>query len=546
MNLYSRELLTGKPQDLLQHGTYKYETITPDLVGGSGSSVVITTVLGPKTRFRIPDKVVNYHRSFLSVDSIISANAAGAGLASGANLRYNIFADCWSLIKNIRFTSVNGQVVIVNAQNVHKFTKATFRHFNKVEDVMTFDDPDYSIAASGYMFGTFEGLCPPKSCNVSTLAATVPTKANTTAAAATPMTGGGGAFFTATVVTAIQDYVVAGLTLYNASLTATLPVANPRTTNPLTYSFSKFTEPLYLFEVAINSADCGIHHNYRLGMLTDTFFEFDENTYFGQIMELEIEWNHRNAIYYRSDATMVANLSQAVTPATDVVVLKEINLQLCVEQNKDIVADIIDRFNSSGFKYSTPYQYHAVINPSASSNVSLSLEVYPSLGTHLRRIIWVPYNPTEDLLGVYNHDIAKHYDNAGAEKANSNLRSFQTLFDSVPYYPHYLDFAKNQPYLIKRDKLKGSCIGSANEYNHNFTWIEDFTDNYGMGDKPLNAFSKSVMIDCMPITKTHKYDINCMGGSADFQRSNHMWTIVLMNLNVSKTGITLDAMPRGA
>lgn len=165
----------------------------------------------------------------------------------------------------------------------------------------------------------------------------------------------------------------------------------------------------------------------------------------------------------------------------------------------------------------------------------------------MKKIYWAPFNPTEKLQGRYYHSTGFHINgqdipggkDAGEYIDGSDIRTFQTYIDSIPTTPFYLDFAKNQPYLFSRERLRGSCITTSNEYNHNFTWVEDFTHNYSVGDKPLNAFDKNVYVDGFPITKQHVYQINVTAGSA-CQRNHYFWVITLLTLNISSQGIMLE------
>lgn len=529
-NLFSRELRTMGAQDVIQHATYKYENLSADLVGGSGSSVTINNVAGKRTRFKLPDKVMNLHRSYLKFDSKFNAD-------SGANLKYRLFADCWREIKNLYLKTVNGQVIIINAMNVHKYTKGVFRHYNKITDVMTFDVPDPFNVTVNIMNGTFEGLIP----QVGYCKEIPYTPAMTSAPADT----------TATITTVRAALL--GLS-FKKNTQLARPALISAHVNEVCFSNN---EPIYIQSATDAAADdLGCHSRYRFGMLEDSFFKFDEDVYFGQIMELEIEWNTKDAIAFEGKDNVGGVLAAAAVQGTATginldmavasgdFVLTDIELELCVEQNKDIISDIQNKFASGGLHYKTPFMYHTVLNPNAGENLTLQLEIYPSLGTHLQKIIWIPYNPFENFFGMYYHGSKSHYNGTtGAVVDNTSIVSFQPVFDNIPYYPYYLEFSKNHPYLLKRDKLKGSCIASSDEYNHNFTWIEDFTDNYSVGEKPLNPFAKSVMIDGMPITRQHRYDIKIVGRGGTFQRQHYIYTVVLKNLHITKNGIELEQLP---
>src|SRR5690606_11556388 len=103
-------------------------------------------------------------------------------------------------------------------------------------------------------------------------------------------------------------------------------------------------------------------------------------------------------------------------------------------------------------------------------------------------------------------------DGAGNTQADSGVVSFNPLINSKPIYPAPIyqisgGVTANEPYLMQRHKLKGSCITSVDDFNYNFTWIQSFEAPYNLRESsPLDPFDPDVYIDGVPLTNTIKWE----------------------------------------
>ena len=84
----------------------------------------------------------------------------------------------------------------------------------------------------------------------------------------------------------------------------------------------------------------------------------------------------------------------------------------------------------------------------------------------LKKIYWSPYTAG----GFYDYNIANT-----APTSPIKLNSFNTYMDTDQLQQGVIDIDRADDYIRAKDRLRGSCINSKNEYYYNFCYCEDFT-----------------------------------------------------------------------
>lgn len=188
---------------------------------------------------------------------------------------------------------------------------------------------------------------------------------------------------------------------------------------------------------------------------------------------------------------------------------------------------------------------------------SVTMRITSSLGKRLLKIYWAPYNQTEQLDTAYDHNVGPT-DPTGTILANAapavqKITSFYTLVNNVRTSQYNYNVMSssfgiaqqsfNDDYDQRKNKLKGSCIFSRNEYYYNWVWCEDFTDNVPLMEKPLNP-DENTYLDGLDITKGEiKYDIFVNQGvvaPANAVPVNYyVYILTLKELTINSAGITL-------
>ncbi len=98
----------------------------------------------------------------------------------------------------------------------------------------------------------------------------------------------------------------------------------------------------------------------------------------------------------------------------------------------------------------------------------------------MHKIYIAPFNGTETLNASFDHTNIVTASNGGSKVQHfyttiNNKRTTQTDIYSI-YFDEWMLLSK---------KLKGSCIQSVTDFYSNYFWMEDFTNNASVYEKPL-------------------------------------------------------------
>ena len=119
----------------------------------------------------------------------------------------------------------------------------------------------------------------------------------------------------------------------------------------------------------------------------------------------------------------------------------------------------------------------------------------------------------------------------------AKVLSFHTTINNTRISQYNYVCSVADDWIVKKDKLKGSCIFTANEYYYNFTWIEDFTDTSPMNKTP-QAVSEFNVDEGLDLNTEVIYGIQAY--CADVNLTHHIFAVTQKTLKIAAGGITLN------
>lgn len=234
-----------------------------------------------------------------------------------------------------------------------------------------------------------------------------------------------------------------------------------------------------------------INIQFPMKYLYNTIFDIDKDMFFGEVLQLRIVFDGRDATYFQAEATNDATNAEACSQDINVT---NIAFYTAVEQDQNIVNSIVKKFNTEGITIPIPYVYTYKTNLSSTSQ-SLSLRFNKAHGKKLRRIYHAPFHNVENSVTAYMRD------NIGGAKTVSN---FYTLLNNDRLQEFNVDCSKAQDYMLLNHKLKNSTFVGVDSYQYVWFWVDDFTS-----EKPLSSpESKDIFLSSgIDLSAEQKWDI---------------------------------------
>lgn len=519
--ILSKEI-SQKPQKLIDHSDYKIIKILPI---NSGDNITLDSVGGQESRFIIPGSYV-----FNLFNSYLSFREDSASVA-GANNYYYRFADLIPHIQRFQILSSAGQVLLCDVPDCHKYTNAVLRHETRLDEMLETDQVTFrpDAATNQISFGNFEGLSPPQTIINTTLSSTAFTKS------AAP--GGNDPGDIASFV----EQEINKFRTTNLLMTTSLPYY--RTQGQAMKN--KFIEPIYYLKNSASNKLVPIRNKLSLSLFKNTICAMNKNRYFGGDIEIKITWNKATNILFIAKTTPVDTAID--TPFN--ITISGLELNLAVENNPLIVNDMKTMFSNGGFNDFIPYLYvEKRVKDSAASH-NITMDISRSWGQYLQKIIWFPANSFEAASTRYYHGLGPQFkDTVGGTDDDSDITNFLPAINSNPIYSSAIRYRDggsaadpvllNEAYILQRDRLKGSSITSADDYNYNFTWYQDWTEPSPKWMKPLEPLEPDVYIDGYRITDPIRYSID-VNFSVAGKRTHYLYAVMLRQLSVRPDGIAL-------
>ena len=563
-----REMVVARELDYkikdYSHSTYQLTQIFPQ--NGIISPYTITQSGGADTIFQIPIATYNFSQSIFNFTLTPNLNAD----AAPALTTTWVYIDGITPIRQLQLYDDQGRFYC-DLYDVGNFTNMIFRYTIKYEDLQTTDqiqvlDPSSTTADSGNGALPLGGVSNGMNYNVTKTAANVGSASTFTIGAAEGLNPNNSTT-SPPYRTVGSQFVLNALVGSNGS---------PVTTTTLG---DDINEPMYvlgknLANVGQNTQGGGkfympvVNFKIPLKRLQGTIFSLDKSLYIGKVLYIRVVWQSSTKVLYYNDGTAAnsANpgyLANSVpTQSNTGYQLSNLYIYLAKETNIIVENSLKKKINSpDGFKVMIPWisQYKQSQN---TNSQSVTMRITSAYGKRLLRIWWAPYNQLESTIYAYDHCVLPT-DQCTVTPPNANsivasnppayqkVSSFYTLVNNerTSQYNYnvnngsvsgtFMSNSFNDDYEARKNKLKGSCILSRNEYYYNWVWCEDFTDNVPMVEKPLHP-DENTYLDGLDLTKGEvKYDIYVVQNGTPVPVNYYVYISTLKELTINSGGITL-------
>lgn len=291
---------------------------------------------------------------------------------------------------------------------------------------------------------------------------------------------------------------------------------------------TNYFEPRYVSIGADGTATPVLNYRINLGTYKNSLFALDKDVYFGgEILVLKIIWAPGSRVKYHTSVATGVNTN--VSEDTSGYTISNLELMLAVETNPELERDARDKAMSmEGFQIVVPYVYTIKNNFGVGTTQNITTRLDAGHGRKLLKIYYAPYNNTEQSNTAYDHNCL----------SDGKIITFYTTINDRRTSQFNYDTSSYEDWLVQKEKLKGSCIFSEDEYYYNWCWVEDFTNNYRMYDKSA-LVDESNIIDGLTLTNQQiKYSIYSTCASAAY---NHFFFVITQKLLVvSPNGIQLS------
>jgi hypothetical protein len=481
------------------NGMYKYTKLTQE-VGGYDKTV--TTTSTTTSKFKLPVRVLNLANSRINFTLTM--------YHSSQSQITHIYSNFIPFFQKLRLYNDKGTNIEVD--NLHYYSNAiSMSHFSN--DELEKNDTFYGDVSSktGIYEGPFlsNGL---KATNIR----------NTTTSAAT----------NTLAITSVVDYkepkytisgVVPDLATYNAAPTTTPSIV--------------------------------INYSIPLSVFKDTFFSYDKDIYFNELVNFEITW--APSVNYgfnllvtqvQADGPPLANLVAAGIHDLGNASITNLELLLSVETNPDIEKQVMDKF-SSGVEILFPnISSQIVTSPTASTTQNLKYVITSNEGKRIKRIIWKPFSTLTNTTSGQRSIFRFNSSCQNVATIGRKTQKFVTKINGIRTTEYDIECIGNQTgkvddYIINKKLIENSPLSlSSDIYYFNWAWIENFGTN-----EPLHEQVKKNYIDGYDLkdknTQKYKdmiYEINATTSAATFD--HYICVVGLKTLNINSIGMTVEQL----
>jgi len=233
---------------------------------------------------------------------------------------------------------------------------------------------------------------------------------------------------------------------------------------------------------AVGSLAPNIACNFRVRVnfkdLIESLFTYDKDAYFGpQETELEITWRDTQHWGYEVTGAGTPSLAGSAAITADQAVLGPIgvNVQIAMQQNPKICANVKAVWMSGDFSMLVPVQYVANQSLTAAATLqSFSVPIIGSPGSRLLRCWTVVNNPNDGSVYMSTNNLDKRIGNA-ASNTTVLYNKIRTALGSQYLQDNSLDVAKGDDYNWLRDKLRGSAVMDWDTFRQFSFFVDNFT-----------------------------------------------------------------------
>ncbi len=206
-----------------------------------------------------------------------------------------------------------------------------------------------------------------------------------------------------------------------------------------------------------------------------TILAMDKNLYFGQNLQLTINWSGTvkwGVSYLPTDnAPSFGNLTASAVNGASA--MENLFLWTCTDTNLATQAMLKDEVNSNGISLLIPWtQATSITSPAIASNFRYSTIITPGSGLVLKRIATIPIMSSDTLSTTSNCD------NTPVAGVNPKWSTVQSFLNAVPLQDLPLADVDNQVWVYMNPMLNGSAHGLSNrQYRINAFWCDNFSDS---------------------------------------------------------------------
>lgn len=471
----SKEAYFGKSKEIKP--MYRFIRVPPNIT----SSYTITSS-GSTTPavIDIPVDTYNHYHSCLQWDMNINVNDT-------ADVKNYLFVKNPSPIQKLEFYSRNGQVKIIDANQVNDFYEITWQSAFSHEEFMTFPRMNHRVTTLDQSQGFF---LQPSRCG------RVPLGINTVLLP----NGKGGVHVHATSVTSINNNTT--------DATYDNDIVHPDAVHPLTtYGGGSATASGYTYGNMVPYEEYAYtivskKSNYQivtatqtqngpsvrvslpLGKLIHSFFAKNKDIHYGDIFSIKITWGATTDVYcINLRANTVANLSVDTTVGdsgvpypgngtpgngTQNVDITNLRFEACQESNPIISNALRSQYYAEG--QHIIYDHYSFFRQTAGSATSQSVQIRLAVGDgqRVKYIYWAPYSSTLQTNKRYDHLCV----------GTAKLAQFYTSLNSVRLQNNDVVLSNGDDFEYMKPLIRGSTL-ALNEmvYKRNWAWCESFVGN---------------------------------------------------------------------
>lgn len=464
--------------------------ITP--VGGTSNPQLSVSSVGTLSEFQIPSKIVNLSKSYLSLDLLFPATAAGISTIISGNLG--------AIIDRITVSSIGSNTILCDISNVGAYLEATDAHqthFTEFIKNTTQPTPSFVVAAVA-------GADVPAT--VANINAAVNGQYNESPFLATTL-----------AVAQRSPYMDIG-----KANNITNPIGSAWTgAGTADDNGSITTGPRNVYIGAVASATA-ISVKLPMSMFHSTILGVNKNLYFsGETLNIAIYWSAVQS--YAWSATIGTNFPDlsTTTAVPSLPSVSNLAFYACVEQNAFLTSKLVNQVNTEGLTMPIPLVWSSKQNLSA-TNQSITLNITKSHGNSLCWVAWAPFKNPETLNTCKAH-------------TTFNLEQYQTLLNQIPILTNTpINVLTGEHYMYNRANLDESCIQSLISYNNHFTHFDNFV---GFSLPKFN--DNLTLANGIDLTKeTQQYQLNSQFANGD-PINNYIFWCAQKQLVLTRNGVML-------
>jgi hypothetical protein len=462
--------------------------ITP--VGGTSNPQLSVSSVGTLSEFQIPSKIINLSKSYLSLDLLFPAAAAGLSTIISGNLG--------AIIDRITVSSIGSNTILCDISNVGAYLEATDAHqtnFTEFIKNTTQPTPPFFVV--------------------------IPASPGDTPAAVV-----------ASVNTQYNQSPLLPTTLGVAQRSPYMDIGKANTiTNPIGSSWTGIgsendngaitTGPRNTY-IGTAASPTAISVKLPMSMFHSTILGVNKNLYFsGETLNIAIYWS---AVQSYAWSATIGTVFPAISTGTAVPTLPLVSnlaFYACVEQNAFLTSKLVNQVNTEGLTMPIPLVWSSKQNLSA-SNQSITLNITKSHGNSLCWVAWAPFKNPETLNTCKAH-------------TTFNLEQYQTLLNQIPILTNTpINVVTGEHYMYNRANLDESCIQSLISYNNHFTHFDNFV---GFSLPKFN--DNLTLANGIDLTKeTQQYQLNSQFSTAD-PINNYIFWCAQKQLVLTRNGVML-------